>query len=277
MPSERDYIDSGSALLNLMLTDSMHFGWRIGDISNVFGARKSGCSTVGMEAAGCHLRSNPKDRELNQVIYFQANKYIPPFSEVYANRMKLPYEKIQFYNFHEGNTPMTEVIQKIDSKLKDDQTALVVVDSIDDHFTWLNFRKDLSEVRRLKEMIKDTRIHLMLISRYEPYTEEPYRVSSEEWHTGVPRKFERELEYCSDKVLWVCKRGVDLVNRQSVYYYGFTAQLKLLQSNSGYPFRSVDIPILWESGFDDVRSMMDYVIEEQRLLSDVWLESDLLE
>lgn len=280
IPEEKPTVDpiligSGSTLFNLACSDKLEGAFCVGKIVNIIGDPSSGKTLMALSIFAEVSSSN--DLQNYQLVYDDAecaNEFDVEqlFGEKTAKRIKtISSNTIQdFYvnvkKFLDKKKPFIYILDSLDALTSDEE--LEHMKSIQNaHIAGktpkgtydLSKQKFISKILRdIVHSIKDTQSLLVIISQtrdnISPISFEPKIRSG-----GKALRF-----YCSHEIWLAVKQKI----KKSNLTIGVRIKAKITKNKLTGKLREVEFPILYDYGIDDLRSCIEYLVE-----NNVWKES----
>lgn len=283
-PTAKDFLSTGSTLLNLVLTGNPNWGYLKGHYYLLTGDSKSGKTWLALSAlAEAANNSNFTNYRLiyDDVEHGALMDKGHFFGKKLSERIEPPawtentpeysyiLEDLYFnvWNALEGPIPFIYVIDSLDSLSSEQETAKFqerkkareqdreTTGVMTDGKAKINsqdLRQLLSPLHKKKSIfiaIRQTRDRMGLGARFQPKTSSG----------GHAPGFYAGVELWS-KVIGSIKRRIRNKDRQIGTYCEFRTKKNRLQGNDS----TVVVPILRSTGIDDVGSCVDYLVDEKR-------------
>ncbi len=278
----RLYVPTGSALLNLALSDRADGGFLTGKIANVIGDQSSGKTfqTLTMLAEAAH--SEAFDNYL--LIYDDAEAacefdFVKLFGQKTAERI-LPPSLDRDEPGH--STSMIALQFNLRRLLKGDKPFIYVQDSFDSLTTEAEVKHagDLEDAHESgkeakgsygMEKAKQASILLRLVASEIKRTNSLLIIISQTRDNIDPMSFQRKTRaggkalyfYCSYEMwLAVAQKLSTKINDKS-RNIGVVSRVKITKNKSNGKVREVDLPIYYSYGVDDIGSCVDFLVAEK--------------
>ena len=274
---KRLLIPTGSILLNLACSDHIEGGWGAGKISNLIGDSSSGKTLLALSMfAECAQRSEFDEYDFIYDDVEQACEF--DMSKLFGSRVK---DRIQAPHYEDGTALYSDTIQQfhanVFSAIQSGRPFIYVLDSFD-------ALTSSEELGRAEESAKATRDGKELKGSYR--MEKPKLVSemlrqikarlretgsflliiSQTRDNIDPMSFEkktrsggRALRFYSSHEVWMALAG-KIKSRDRVI--GSNVKVKVTKNKLTGKQRSVQFPIYYDYGADDLGSCIDFLVDD---------------
>ena len=277
------FISTGSALLNLALSDRIDGGYALGKIVNEVGDRSSGKTfkalTVLAEAA-----HNPffDDYELVFDDAEAASEFdlVKLFGQMTADRIQPP--NLDRENpFHSGT--VQDFQAHLNKLLKGDKPFIYILDSLDaisadeeiEHAESVQKARETGKEAKGSygmQKAKHMSIMLRLVAGAIKKTNSLVIIISQTRDNVDPMSFTKKsraggkaLEFYASYESWLAVTGKILTKiNDKNRMQGITTRVKITKNKFNGKVREIDLPIYYDLGVDDIGACVDFLVSEKR-------------
>lgn len=279
VPNRKDFISTGSTLLNLALTDHPYCGWQKGKMSNIIGDSSAGKTFLAFTAYA----------EANQNKAFNDYAFIVDDAE-HANEFDMEYlfgeetaERIIAPKYNkDGDDINSETVEDFHdnllSAIEEGKGFIYALDSFDALSSEADDDK-IEEQRKARANDKDAKgsygmakakksseILRHVVGKLEK-TSSILLIISQTRDNLTPGSFEKKtrsggkaLKFYAQFELWLANGG-SIKSKDRVI--GVKCVISVKKNKCTGKRREVTIPIFYDYGIDDVGSMVDFLVEEK--------------
>ena len=277
------FVSTGSALLNLALSDRTDGGYVLGKIVNEVGDRSSGktfkCLTTLAEAAHSPAFN---DYELVFDDAEAANEFnlVKLFGQRTADRIQPP-------NLDRESPEHSKTVQDfqgyLNKLLKADKPFIYILDSLDaisadeeiEHAEAVQKARDAGKEAKGSygmQKAKHMSIMLRLIAAAIKKTQSLLIIISQTRDNVDPMSFTRKnraggraLEFYCSYESWLAVTGkLTTKINDKARMIGITTRVKISKNKFNGKIREIDLPIYYDLGVDDIGACIDFLINEKR-------------
>jgi len=268
------FINTGSTMLNLVLTGKVDGGWPLGRMSNIIGDKSTGKTLLAIEAATMFLNF-PPEGITPKVIYIEAEA---AFDQKYAASLGMPVDEVEFPADIGTIEGVFKKLEEILENADKNEGYLVIIDSMDslsseaeldrkmdDKSYGMEKQKKLGELFRKKvRELEAANVHLMILSQVRE------NIGAMPFSPKYRRSGGKALDFYATHLVWLAEVA-KLKNTKTAMVYGITCQAKITKNKVAKPYRDIEFPILFAYGVDNVSSMISY-LDDLKLPKDIRLE-----
>jgi len=274
------FIHSGSLLLNLALTGDPSGGLPIGGVVNYVGDSSTGKTLLAITAAAFIQNLPPRGYSGFQIAFDTAEEGL---NKEFASKVGLDISNIAL----KSSATVEDFINNLSNFLENippGQGGFYVLDSMDALSSEAELDRDPKEsatygterAKKVSEMFRRC-IHflhekattLLIISQVRE------NISKLPYAPKFRRSGGKALDFYSDQIVWLAEVGK--IKASNGLIIGIVSQAKITKNRFGPPFREVRIPILFDYGVDDIRGLLDFLLEKKAItMAGGWVEAEAL-
>ena len=260
-------IPTGSKLLDLVLGG----GWAVGRIANVVGDKSTGKTLLAIEAIA---NFKHKFGDKAHVTYCEAES---AFDKAYANELGIPIDGVRMVEDCDTVEQFYNDLVKHCARAKESKTpSLYILDSLDALSDEAETKRDMTEgtygatkakqmsqlFRRATRILGESDTALIIISQVRDKIGVTFG-------RKTTRSGGRALDFSATHIVYLSHlaRLVKTVKgRKRVT--GVKIKAMCEKNKLAVPFRECEFPILFRYGIDDMKSCLEWLAEEEKVLED---------
>lgn len=274
--NKKDFLSTGSTLLNLALSDHCNGGWRIGKMSNIIGDSSSGKSFLALSTLAEAAHSKQFDK---YSIYLddteEANEFdiTGLFGSTAADRIKAPKvvdgkdcysDTIQDFfdnitDILEKGDPIIYILDSFDAldsveeqeKFQQQKADRKKGKKVTGTFAMNKAKVASSMFRNIIPLLNKTNSILLIVSQ----TRDNIGMS----FAPKTRSGGRALKFYSAHEMWLAHVGYEKKKGRPI---GVDTKIKVTKNKITGKYRTVGFPIYYEYGIDNITSSINFLVEE---------------
>lgn len=261
--SKVQFVSSGNVMLDLALGG----GWALGRVSNVVGDKSTGKTLIALEMMANALKTYPGC----SIYYHEAEA---AFDKAYAESLGLDTDKIIFPfdladDFDGDGDTVEAFFDKVTevAKTKTSQPKFYVLDSLDalsdkaekerkitDGSYGTKAKKISEAFRRMVRDVHSSNMHLMVISQIRD------KMDAVAFGRKWTRSGGRALDFYASQILEVAhKKRITQLKQRIERIVGVTVSMHVSKCKVGSPFHTVDAPIIFSYGMEELMSIANWL------------------